>query len=133
MKKSTRIALALAVQTVAVLFGLMSWTDPLEGGVAMTLSIGLTAVAFFVGRVPVPKLTWISALAGIAIMVVFWTLYIAEAPTDPSQVDSFQPSQTIFTLLWVYRVASIAYISGVVFYAVVQFTAMRASKVTGDN
>lgn len=126
MKPLSRLSIGLAIQLVAILFSLMSWTDPLEGGVALTLATGITGLAYAVGRVRIPKLTWISSLAGLGIMVLFWVLYIAEIPEDPSQLESFQPSATIMTLLWVYRVASIAFISGVIFYAVLLFTARRA-------
>lgn len=126
MKPLSRLSIGLVVQIVAILFALMSWTDPLEGGVAMTLATGITGFAFAIGRVRIPRLTWISALAGFVLMVVFWTLYIGEIPDDPTALESYEPSATIVTLLWVYRVASIAFLSGVVFYAVLIFSARRS-------
>lgn len=133
MKSTTRIRIGLAVQIIAILFSLMSWTDPLEGGVAMVLAIGVQGFAFAIGRVGIPKLTWMSSAAGVALMIVFWVAYINEVPNDPTQVEAFQPSAAIMALLWAYRVASIAFISGAVFYAVIQFTALRGIKQAGDK
>ena len=66
-------------------------------------------------------------------MIVFWVAYINEVPNDPTQVETFQPSAVIMALLWAYRVASSAFISGAVFYAVIQFTALRGLKPAGDK
>lgn len=133
MSQPVRVTIAQVLQIVAVLFALMCWIDPLEGGVAMTMSIGWSAIAFFVGRIRVPKFAWITASAGIAFLVVFWGIYIAEAPSDPAQMGTYQPSSTILALLWVYRVLAIAFISASIFYAVFQFTERRKALAAGDK
>jgi uncharacterized membrane protein HdeD (DUF308 family) len=133
MQKSTRVTIALVLQVVAVLFSLMTWVDPLEGGVAMVMSIGWTAIAYLVGRIPLPKFTWITSLVGIAYLVAFWAIYIAEAPTEPSQVGTYEPSSLIMTLVWIWNVVAVAFIASSVLYAVVQFTSRRALRAAGDN
>lgn len=125
MSSRTRVTIAIVLQSIASLFSLTSWVDPLEGGLAMTLGIGFTAASFFVGRVPIPKFTWITALAGIAFLVVFWALYVSEIPANPAEQMTFQPSATIMSLLNFYMVVSIAFICSTIFYAVVQFTTRR--------
>ena len=133
MKPTTRIQIAMVVQLVAVMFSFMTWIDPLEGGVAMALATGISGFAWIIGRVPLPKFTWISATAGLALMVVFWVIYISEIPADPSEATTFVPSTFLLSLLWIYRVAAVAFISGAVFYLVVQFTALRAAGQPGDS
>ena len=133
MKPTTRIQIAMVVQLVAVLFSLMTWTDPLEGGVAMALATGISGFAWIIGKVPLPKFTWISATVGIALMIAFWVFYISEIPADPTEATTFVPSSFLVTLLWIYRVAAVAFISGAVFYLVVQFTALRAGGRSGDS
>lgn len=133
MKPTTRIQIAMVVQLVAVMFSFMTWIDPLEGGVAMALATGISGFAWIIGRVPLPKFTWISATAGLALMVIFWVIYISEIPADPSEATTFVPSTFLLSLLWIYRVAAVAFISGAVFYLVVQFTALRAAGQPGDS
>jgi hypothetical protein len=133
MKKSTRILVGFIMQLVAVLFSLASWIDPLEGGLAMFIGIGLTVASVIVSRVRIPKFTWITALVGIGFLVTFWALYIAEIPADPAQQMTFTPSDLIMSLLTVYTVLAVAFICSTVFYAIHLFTAMRASKTAGDN
>lgn len=133
MKPTTRIQIAMVIQLVAVMFSFMTWIDPLEGGVAMALATGISGFAWIIGRVPLPKFTWISATAGLALMVIFWVIYISEIPADPSEATTFVPSTFLLSLLWIYRVAAVAFISGAVFYLVVQFTALRAAGQPGDS
>ena len=133
MPKSTRLTIALILQVVAVLFALMSWIDPLEGGVAMVMSIIWTAIAYFVGRVRLPKFTWITAIVGVVFLVAFWGLYLAETPADPSQLQTWMPSSAIMILLRVWQVFAVAFIASSVFYAVIQFTHRRNPSAAGDN
>lgn len=132
MNSRSRITIALVTQIVAILFSLTTWTDPLEGGLAMVLAIGLSVVSWIIGRVTIPKFTWITAAASIAFLVLFWSLYIAELPADPASQDTYQPSETIWTLVSVYRVLSVVFICAIVFYAIAQFTARRALRA-GDK
>lgn len=132
MTTRTRILIGFIIQLVAVLFSLASWIDPLEGGLAMTLALGLTVLSFIIGRVRLPKFTWITALVGIAFLVGFWALYISEIPADPVAQGIFKPSNTIMTLLSVYTALAIAFICSTVFYAIQQFTEYRRVR-TGDK
>lgn len=127
MKPKTRIAVGLFVQLVSLVLALFSWIDPLEGGAAMVAATLVSGVSYAIGRVRIPKLTWISAVVGLAIMAAFWILYIQEVPPDPSQLTTFMPSTGLLLLLWFFRAASIVFMAGAVFYVVVQFMAFRSA------
>ena len=96
MSSTVRISIALVVQVVAILFALMSWIDPLEGGAAMVLSSGLMAVVLLISRVKMPKLTWITIATGAATIVLFFVFYLAEVPPTVAEQATWKPSETIF-------------------------------------
>ncbi|MEY4396725.1 MAG: hypothetical protein RLZZ40_481 [Actinomycetota bacterium] len=132
MATSSRIFIAFVLQLVATLFALTSWTDPLEGGLAMVIAIILSGIGFAVGRVRLPKFTWISALGAFAFLALFWGLYISEIPVDPRAQFDYQPSDSIRALLSAHMYVAIVFVCAIIFYAIVEFTAYRASK-TGDK
>lgn len=132
MTLSTRLAIALATQVGAILFSLMSWTDPVNGGFAMALAMGLTAVSWLIGRVPFPRFTWVTATVSAAFLVVFWAVFLAELPADPAEQANYSPSDLIVSMAWAHRILAIVFVCAIVFYAVVQFTARRNAK-TGDK
>ena len=70
-----RIVLALLAQIVAMLLSLIGWIDVLEGGAAVFVSGVLFVVAWLVGRVRPPKLTWISLIVALANVVAFYIAY----------------------------------------------------------
>ncbi len=125
-----RLTLALCIAVIAVLVSLGGWTDPLEGGAAVLFAGLATVIAWLVGRVAIPKLTWISISATIALAVAT----IAMIPIDGT--DGVEGSTVAMALplqfwigLWSYRVGSVAVIAGAVFYVVKIVEAQRRGKI----
>jgi hypothetical protein len=125
-----RLTLALCIAIIAVLASLTGWTDPLEGGAAVLFAGLATVIAWLVGRVTIPKLTWISMSATIALAVAT----IAMIPIDGT--DGVEGSVVAMVLplpfwigLWSYRVGSVAVIAGSVFYVVKIAQARRRAKL----
>jgi hypothetical protein len=116
----TRLAIALIVQIVAILFSFIGWVDALEGGAAVVIVALLTVAAWAIGRVRIPKLTWISLVS--AIVLSFTTVGLLLATYDPAASDeqfaNNPMSATISALNIVFRVAAVAVIAGTVFYAI---------------
>lgn len=114
-----RLAIALVIQLVAVLFSFNGWVDAWFGGAAIVMVALLTIVAWLIGRVPIPPLTWISLLAAIVLSAV--TVGLLVVSYDPmgsdAQFADNSLSSTISALNIVFRVAAVAVIAGTVFYA----------------
>jgi len=115
-----RLTIALVIQIIAILFSLRGWIDALQGGIAVVIVLILTMAARFVGRVTIPKLTWISLTAAIvcSIATVSLLVYAYDPLASDSQFAESQFSSTISGLNIAFRVASVAVIAGTVFYAI---------------
>ena len=115
-----RLTIALLIQIVAILFSLIGWVDALEGGAAVVIVALLTVAAWTVGRVRIPKLTWISLVSAIVLSIA--TVGLLLATYDPAASDAQfannPMSGTISALNIAFRVAAVAVIAGSVFYAV---------------
>ncbi|MEY4898648.1 MAG: hypothetical protein RL294_459 [Actinomycetota bacterium] len=115
-----RLTIALVIQIVAILFSLRGWIDALQGGIAVVIVLLLTVAARLVGRVAIPKLTWISLTAATvcSIATVSLLVYAYDPLASDSQFAESPFSSTISGLNIVFRVAAVAVIAGTVFYAV---------------
>jgi hypothetical protein len=115
-----RLTIALIIQIIAILFSLRGWIDALQGGIAVVIVLILTMAARLVGRVTIPKLTWISLTAAIvcSIATVSLLVYAYDPLASDSQFAESQFSSTISGLNIAFRVASVAVIAGTVFYAI---------------
>jgi len=115
-----RLTIALVIQIIAILFSLRGWIDALQGGIAVVIVLILTMAARFVGRVTIPKLTWISLTAAIScsIATVSLLVYAYDPLASDSQFAESQFSSTISGLNIAFRVTSVAVIAGTVFYAI---------------
>jgi hypothetical protein len=115
-----RLTIALMVQIVAILFSLIGWVDALQGGAAIVIVALLTVLAWALGRVRLPVLTWGSLLAAMVLSVA--TVALLVIAYDPlasdAQFANNPMSDTISALNIVFRVAAVAVIAGSVFYAV---------------
>jgi hypothetical protein len=115
-----RLTIALMVQIVAILFSLIGWVDALQGGAAIVIVALLTVLAWALGRVRLPMLTWGSLLAAMVLSVA--TVALLVIAYDPlasdAQFANNPMSDTISALNIVFRVAAVAVIAGSVFYAV---------------
>jgi hypothetical protein len=125
---SIRLLIAGAVQVVSFLFSLLGWMDPLEGGSAVAMSALVMGVSYLIGRVRIPKLTWISVAATLALAATIVGMILAAAPaTGPTGGQATaQIPDYIRALLWVYEAGSVAVMAGQAFYAVRIFAARRA-------
>lgn len=115
-----RLTIALVIQLIAILFSLMGWVDALQGGAAVVMVALLTIVVRVVGRVNIPKLTWMSLVAAIVLSIATVSLLvIAYDPlASDSQFANSPYSPAIEALNIAFRVAAVAVIAGSVFYAV---------------
>ena len=115
-----RLTIALVIQLIAILFSLMGWVDALQGGAAVVMVALLTIVVRVVGRVTIPKLTWMSLVAAIVLSIATVSLLvIAYDPlASDSQFANSPYSPAIEALNIAFRVAAVAVIAGSVFYAV---------------
>jgi hypothetical protein len=115
-----RLTIALVIQIIAILFSLRGWIDALQGGIAVVIVLLFTIAARLVGRVAIPKLTWISLTAAIvcSVATVSLLVYAYDPLASDSQFAESQFSSTISGLNIVFRVTSVAVIAGTVFYAI---------------
>jgi hypothetical protein len=115
-----RLTIALIIQIIAILFSLRGWIDALQGGIAVVIVLLFTIAARLVGRVAIPKLTWISLTAAIvcSVATVSLLVYAYDPQASDSQFAESQFSSTISGLNIVFRVTSVAVIAGTVFYAI---------------
>jgi hypothetical protein len=115
-----RLTIALIVQIVAILFSLIGWVDALQGGAAVVIVALLTVLAWALGRVRIPVLTWGSLLAAIVLSIATVALLVmAYDPSGSDEQFANNPlSETISALNIVFRVAAVAVIAGSVFYAI---------------
>ncbi len=119
--RAGRIA-ALLLACLAIPFVVLGMIDPLEGGIALLLGLGLCTAARALSSVRVPRLAWIAFVASVAIGLLLLVLVIAGAP------DVEQPSQTaqavspagpaVRILLWCYRIGVLVTLVGVGLYVV---------------
>ena len=115
-----RLTIALVIQIIAILFSLRGWVDALQGGIAVLIVLLLTVAARLVGRVAIPKLTWISLTAAIvcSIATVSLLVYSYDPMASDRQFADSPFSSTISGLNIAFRVTAVAVIAGTVFYAV---------------
>ena len=115
-----RLTIALIIQIIAILFSLRGWIDALQGGIAVVIVLLFTIAARLVGRVAIPKLTWISLTAAIvcSVATVSLLVYAYDPQASDSQFAESQFSSTISGLKVAFTIAAVAVIAGTVFYAV---------------
>jgi hypothetical protein len=115
-----RLTIAVIIQIIAILFSLRGWIDALQGGLAVVVVLVLTVAARLVGRVAIPKLTWISLTAALvcSTATVALLVYAYDPMASDSQFADSPFSSTISGLNIAFRVAAVAVIAGTFFYAV---------------
>jgi len=115
-----RLTIALVIQIIAILFSLRGWIDAGPGGLAIVIVLLLTIAARLVGRVAIPKLTWISLTAALVFSSATVSLAVyAYDPLAPAGQFAETPfSSTISGLNVAFTVAAVAVIAGTVFYAI---------------
>jgi hypothetical protein len=80
----------------------------------------LTLATRLIGRVTIPKLTWMSLTAAVVLSVATVSLLVIayDPMASDSQFADSPFSSTISALNIVFRVAAVAVIAGTVFYAI---------------
>lgn len=115
-------SLILGIVTLPVLFaGLF---DPLEGGIALLVAVGLGVGVRLLSAVPLPRLTWISMLATMGVGILALVLAFVQMPSEAVQEvgpEATAPnplSAGVRLLVWVYRLGVLVVLVGGVVYLV---------------
>lgn len=110
-----RIAGAV-VAVVMVPFLALGLLDPLEGGMALLVALGLGLAAWALSLVPVPRFAWVPALAAVVLGVA---ALVVAAATNREEASGQQDISVPTAVLAVgYELAALATLVGGVRYAV---------------
>ena len=124
-------SLILGIVTLPVI--VVGLIDPLEGGLALLLALGLGVAVRLLSGVPVPRLLWIAMVATLAVGVLVLALVIGGEASEA--VREVGPEVTAPNplnlgariLLWVYRIGVLVVLIGAIVYLVRIAQALRAS------
>lgn len=125
MRARLIIGLVLAIMDLPILF--IGMIDPLEGGIALLFGLIIGVVVWVVTRVPVPRFTWISFVATMAVGAI--TLILA-VTLPPVQIDEGVANPVVgypplAMLNWVWRVGVLVTLGGAIWYIARIVQAMR--------
>lgn len=121
----------LGIITLPVIF--VGLIDPLEGGLALLVAVGLGVGVRLLSAVPLPRLAWISMVATIAVGILALALAVAGMPTETAQEvgpEATAPNPLdvgVRVLVWVYRLGVILVLLGGVVYLTRIFRVLRAA------
>ena len=132
MRARLIIGLVLAILDLPILF--VGLIDPLEGGIALLFGLIIGLVVWVVTRVPVPRFTWISLAATMAVGAL--TLILA-LTLPPVQIDEGVASPVVgypplAALNWVWRIGVLVTLGGAIWYISRIVQAMREPSLTVD-
>jgi hypothetical protein len=121
---------AIILSIVALPFIVLGLIDPLEGGIALLVAVGIGVVARVLSRVPFSRLTWIPMVTSIGIGVL--VLVLAIVPSlfieRTGEVAANPVNAGVIALLWAYRVSVLVTLVGAVMYVV---RLVRTARVPG--
>ena len=124
-------SLILGIITLPVIF--VGLIDPLEGGLALLVGVGLGVAVRLLSGVPLPRLAWISMLATLGVGILVLALVIFAVPSETVQevgpdVTAPNPLNAgARILLWVYRLGVLVVFAGGVVYLVRVAQALRVT------
>lgn len=124
-------SLILGIITLPVIF--VGLIDPLEGGLALLVGVGLGVAVRLLSGVPLPRLVWISMLATLGVGILVLALVIFAVPSETVQevgpdVTAPNPLNAgARMLLWVYRLGVLLVFAGGVVYLVRIAQALRVT------
>lgn len=126
MRGSLIAGLVLAILDLPILF--LGLIDPLEGGLALLVGLGIGVLVRVLTRVPVPRFTWIAFATTLAIGMLVLVLAVALPPVEvPEGAANPVGGRLPLALLnWVYRLGVLVTLGGGVYYIVRIVQAMRA-------
>lgn len=133
-----RIVISLILGVIALPVTAIGLIDPLEGGIALLIAIGLGVAVRLISGVTVPPMTWIPVVATVAIGLLALVLAIIGMPSDVGQETGPEASAPnplggpVRILVWVYRLGVLAVLAGVVVYLVRIGSALRAPSNGAD-
>ena len=124
------VSLILGIVTVPVLF--VGLIDPLEGGIALLVGLGIAVGVRLLSAVPLPRLMWIASLATIGVGILALVLAVVGMPSP--EVQEVGPDVTapnplkagVRLLVWVYRIGVLVTLAGWIAYLV------RVSRAFGE-
>jgi len=121
-----RQVIGLVLVIIALPLVVIGLIDPLEGGIALLAGLLLGLVAWLVSRVPVPKFTWISLAATLAIGALTLVLALTLPPVELGPDMAANPVMGRWYLAamnWVWRIGVLVTFAGGIWYVVriVQF------------
>ena len=135
-----RLITSLIVGVITLPALVIGLIDPLEGGLALLVALGLAVAVRLLSDVPVPRLAWISFAATLAVGALALVLAIVGMPTDAGQevgpdVTAPNPlSAGVRMLVWVYRIGVLVVLAGGVVYLVRIAQALRGtSQIAGEG
>lgn len=124
-------SLILGIITLPVIF--VGLIDPLEGGLALLVGVGLGLAVRLLSGVPLPRLAWISMLATLGVGILVLALVIFAVPSETvrevgPEVTAPNPLNAgARILLWVYRLGVLVVFAGGVVYLVRIAQALRVT------
>lgn len=124
-------SLILGIITLPVI--VIGLIDPLEGGLALLVALGLAIAVRLLSGVPVPRLAWVSFAATLAVGALALVLAVIGMPSDVGQQvgpDVTAPNPVnagVRILVWVYRVGVLVLLVGGVVYLVRIARAVRGT------
>lgn len=124
-------SLILGIIALPVIF--IGLIDPLEGGLALLLALGLGVAVRLLSGVPVPRLLWIAMVATLGVGVLVLALVIGgeaseavqEVGPDVTAPNPLNAGARI--LLWVYRIGVLVALVGAIVYLVRIAQGLRSS------
>ena len=131
MRSRLVVSLILGIIALPVIF--VGLIDPLEGGLALLVAVGLGVAVRLLSGVPLPRLAWISMLATVGVGILVLVLVIFAVPSETVQevgpeVTAQNPLNAgVRVLLWVYRLGVFLVLAGGVVYLVRIAQALRAT------
>jgi hypothetical protein len=130
---SSRLVVSLILGIIALPVIFVGLIDPLEGGLALLVAVGLGVAVRLLSGVPLPRLAWISMLATVGVGILVLVLVIFAVPSETVQevgpeVTAPNPLNAgARILLWVYRLGVLLVLAGGVAYLVRIAQALRVT------
>lgn len=122
MRTRRIVAIVLAFLALPLLvFGLI---DPLEGGIALLIAIGVGVVVWALARVPLPKLLWIPLIATVALGAITLGIGILALPETAGPDTATNPALPVIVLVWLWRIGVLVVLAGAILYIVRLFRSL---------
>ncbi len=129
----SRLVASLILGIIALPVIFVGLIDPLEGGLALLVSVGFGVAVRLLSGVTLPRLAWISMLATLGVGILVLVLVIFAVPSETVQevgpeVTAPNPLNAgARILLWVYRLGVLLVLAGGVVYLVRIAQALRVT------